>query len=283
MNHLLIDEQNIVELYVIGRLPQHLREEFEEHYVGCDRCLRLIEENEQFRGALRRAVIFGGFEPSAGIKQALVSIWQSIGWGKKLAAAVAVLAIASALMLLSYNVFNLRRQPQAPRIAAEDKSAAAEAASTAERQAMLEQRRQLESQIERERAERLSVSRELQKLLEPQANTPIFVLSTVRSGGPTDAGRGQRLVLPKDSRMIVLSPELDVELPYKVYRASLLDPQQQIAWQSGGLRPSTYNSFAISFASSFFRPGRYELRLEGIRSDGTAELVNSYLFQVVKK
>lgn len=53
MDHTYIDENLVVDRYVMGRLSLEEAERFEEHYVHCPRCLDQLEEAERFRGAVR--------------------------------------------------------------------------------------------------------------------------------------------------------------------------------------------------------------------------------------
>lgn len=53
MDHRTIDDQQVIERYVLGRLSAAELELFEEHYVGCERCLDALEAAERLRGGLR--------------------------------------------------------------------------------------------------------------------------------------------------------------------------------------------------------------------------------------
>src|SRR5262249_41965473 len=53
MDHHYIEEQNIPDRYLLGKLPVEERARFEEHFIDCRECLDRLETTEDFRGALR--------------------------------------------------------------------------------------------------------------------------------------------------------------------------------------------------------------------------------------
>jgi len=59
MDHTYIDENLVVDRYVMGRLSLEEAERFEEHYVHCPHCLDRLEEAERFRGAVREVAAEG--------------------------------------------------------------------------------------------------------------------------------------------------------------------------------------------------------------------------------
>ncbi len=55
MDHTTIDNDNLVERYLLGRLTIADRRRFEAHFVDCPRCLEQLEWAEDLHGALRTA------------------------------------------------------------------------------------------------------------------------------------------------------------------------------------------------------------------------------------
>lgn len=51
--HERIDDENLVELYVLGRLPAEEQERFEDHFADCPRCLEAVEAAQDLREGLR--------------------------------------------------------------------------------------------------------------------------------------------------------------------------------------------------------------------------------------
>ena len=50
--HEAIDAENVVERYVLGKLDEREQSEFEDHFVGCPRCLEAVELAQELRHAL---------------------------------------------------------------------------------------------------------------------------------------------------------------------------------------------------------------------------------------
>lgn len=53
MDHHYIEEQNIPDRYLLGKLSVEERERFEEHFINCRECLDRLEMTEDFLNALR--------------------------------------------------------------------------------------------------------------------------------------------------------------------------------------------------------------------------------------
>lgn len=47
MNHQFIEEQDVIERYLLKRLSQEEAEKFEEHYFQCDQCFDALQEKEK--------------------------------------------------------------------------------------------------------------------------------------------------------------------------------------------------------------------------------------------
>ena len=53
MDHAYIEEHNIADRYLMGKLSDDGRARFEEHFMGCAECLDRLETADEFRAALR--------------------------------------------------------------------------------------------------------------------------------------------------------------------------------------------------------------------------------------
>src|SRR6185436_87197 len=56
MTHLSIEENNIAERYLTGKLSAEEEAGFEEHFIDCEECLDRLKTTNRFRRALRTAV-----------------------------------------------------------------------------------------------------------------------------------------------------------------------------------------------------------------------------------
>ncbi len=54
MTHLHVEQQDIVERYLMNQLPPELRAEFEEHYIACPDCVEDLEWSERWLRAARK-------------------------------------------------------------------------------------------------------------------------------------------------------------------------------------------------------------------------------------
>jgi len=57
MDHLQIEERNLIDRYVRGTMPAAEREQFEEHFLECAACQEQIELARSFRLAVRESVV----------------------------------------------------------------------------------------------------------------------------------------------------------------------------------------------------------------------------------
>lgn len=64
LDHAEMDEQQVVDRYLLGQLSTAEREAFEQHYLHCQRCLDRLEEAERFQGAVKRAAAEAAAEPA---------------------------------------------------------------------------------------------------------------------------------------------------------------------------------------------------------------------------
>jgi len=66
------------------------------------------------------------------------------------------------------------------------------------------------------------------------------------------------------------------------YRATIRRGGDTV-FRQGGLKPNALEALMITFPATFFTPGDYRLKIEGIAADGTASAVGEYGFQVLGK
>lgn len=56
MDHQTIEQEEIIERYILGKLSKKDEREFEEHFFGCDQCFEAVQEMEQIVSGVREAV-----------------------------------------------------------------------------------------------------------------------------------------------------------------------------------------------------------------------------------
>jgi hypothetical protein len=287
MDHRYIEEQNITDLYLLGKLPAEERVRFEEHFIDCDECLDRLEMTEKFRRGLRsvateeatRARVYA----QAGLLGwlARLSRWRQAGL---LVSAVLLLIVLPTVFFVR-EIRRVRHELEQAKIAIAQgdwhTAAALKKQLQEAEQELAEQRRQLEVQLQRERQERASLADELSRLTRPQVNAPLFALNTVRSADPTQPV--SEIVVSRSPEWMVISVELEAEPEYETYRAAILTADDRVIWSQSGLQPNFYGTLLVSFNSSFFRDGNYRLTLEGLAQHGRFVRVANYPFRVIKK
>jgi hypothetical protein len=294
MDHHYIEEQNIPDRYLLGKLPAEERSRFEEHFLDCRECLDRLETTEDFRGALRTVAVEDATRgyARAGLLARILQIAR-INHARRaallLGAILLLTAIPTALWIKERSgarddqarfktpSTELQRQYEESRQRAQQLERDLQ---ESQRQSA-EHRRELEAQLERALQERARLADELEKLKRPQSAPPVFILSVTRSGG---AGPSvNRIFLPRSAPRIILSPELEPDPDLQSYRATLQTSDNRRIWSAGNLRLNSKDALNLSFNTSLFAPGDYLLILEGLTRRGSYAPVAKYPFQTIKQ
>jgi len=64
------------------------------------------------------------------------------------------------------------------------------------------------------------------------------------------------------------------------YRVTITGPGGGTVFRQAGLKPNTLETLMVTFPKTFFKPGEYRLRLEGMKTDGGAAEIGGYPFRV---
>jgi hypothetical protein len=281
MDHRRIDEQNVAELYVTGRLSPEDEETFESHLLECSECRESVGWAEDLRTSIRAVAAEDAARASVqlGFLAWVSRRTRTARAGLLMAALLAVAALPAWL------------QADRSRLARELSEARSTARSEAERSApapapaapatvpAAPDSSELERLAEENRllAEQLRDSREqLAQVDEPQINTPIVSLGVVR--GESDP----TVELGPTPEPILLSLELP-QVEYDIYRVTLLDNRNKTVWQKGGLEPTASETLTILFPSERLKAGTpYRFHLEGMEPGGRAVDVGDIPFRAVK-
>jgi hypothetical protein len=291
MDHHYIEEHNITDRYLLGKLDAEERAQFEAHFIDCRECLDRLETTEDFGGALRSAAAEEVARRYA--KAGLLTRVTRLSRGRQAALVLgAILLLAAVPVALLFRDGGRSRDDLAPsqppsaepqrRVEGSPPSAErlARERQESERQAS-EQRRQLEAQLAHEQQERARMAQELEKLTGPRAGAPVFILSMVRSSG-TDQPVN-RISLPRSSPRIILSPELEKDPDVQSYRATLQTADNRNVWSASNLHPNSKDALRLSLSTSVFEPGNYVLILEGLTRQGHYVPVARYPFQAIRQ
>lgn len=282
MDHRRIDEQNIAELYVTGRLSPEDEEIFESHLLECSECRESVGWADDLRTSIRTVAAEDAARASAqlGFLAWVSRRTRSARAGLLMAALLAVAALPAWLQAdrsrLARELTEARSEARSEGNTAAERPAAPAPAPAAP---IVPDSSELEKLAEENRllAEQLRDSREqLAQVDEPQINTPIVSLGVVR--GESDA----TVELGPAPEPILLSLELP-QVEYDTYRVTLLDNGNKTVWQKGGLEPTANETLTILFPSERLKAGTsYRFHLEGMEPGGRAVEVGDIPFRAVK-
>jgi Putative zinc-finger len=296
MEHSYIEEQNIADRYLSGKLSPEERVRFEEHFIDCARCLDRLEPTDDLRTGLKTIAAEEALQARADLQLGVVGMVGLLAGLARMsrarrAALLAglILAIALPMALLIREGRSARRElAQANQTSSElqRKYEEGERAARAlvneiesrERQSSA-QRDLLAAQLERERAERLRLTENKAGSLQP--DIPVFALSLARSGETDLSQPVNRITLSPSSKSIILLLELDPNPDLQSYRAAISAADGRSIWSRSGLKPSSPDALALSLNSRLLKPDNYLLTLEGLTAQGRYVSIAKYTFRAL--
>lgn len=247
MDHEYIQEHQVVDRYVQGRLSEAEADLFEDHYLTCEECLQRLRIAEKFQRGFRQVAA----EDAVGM--GILAVFLRSRRGFALGAALGLLLAASSLLAVRSVRLGSDLEEARTRLAqirVEDERRAEAARSEAE---------SLRARLAAAEAERGRLEEARPPRLPQAAGAWIVTLVPVRSGPGGEPA--QSISLPPGPQWIVLA--LDLELDASgTFRAVLERQGGGPVWTGEGLRPSPKGELAVGLDSSLLAPGDYRLRVE---------------------
>lgn len=277
MDHKYIDDLDIVDRYLMGRLGAEETSEFEEHFVDCEHCvdrlkftkalieeLRLVgigqtqEAEERNRGGFwvkhRKALaLVAGFISLI----ALVGVFFALNQVRRARAEADQARIASA---------QLERRYEEER----KSSAIAESGNQQRERELTEQLSQLKKQSEDASNLAASASDEI--------NVPILAPISTRASATLPSSN--ILALPAFPIRFLISLALEEETAYRDYRMTIRKSDHQLMFNRSGFKRNNLNSVSALLNSTRFKPGDYLLTLEGITAHDGSKVIGQYSFRL---
>jgi len=285
LEQILAVEQDLIDDYVSGDIPEEQRQEFQQHFLAS------AERKKKIAFAKALAAVVNQ-NPAPVIDRATAPSWRT-----KLAAFFArpvtaySFAAASLLLLivgswLVVDRIRLRSEIAQLRTAQESQTA---------------QNRQLEKDLANERLQNQELMANrgtpLQQTLTPEIRSespqqpttptsPVVVALSLLPGISRGSNSLPQLAIAKDVTLVRLQIGIDPQENYRRYRVELRTENGRQVLAQGNLLARTGShgrSIPLSVPASALGNGRYELTLKGITESGTTEDVGFYYFDVVKK
>jgi len=287
MDHTFIEDNNIVDRYLMKKLTEQEAAQFEEHFIDCEQCLEQLEVTANFRRALK-LVAAEIAPPEEQSRRGASVAW--LNFRPSLAAFVycaSALLVISSVVLLFLDNRNLRRELN--RISNEYNRQQAQLAQLKEAEEREQNRpdpvRRLEDQSNRRQGAAQAEAASVAPSESYQINIPVFVLSAVREAARSASrSRDNEIIISTvSSSWIVFSLPLENEPEYKTYQVRLLKENGRPLLTIRGLRPDKDNALTIGFRSNYFRPGDYLLALEGAPREGRPVPVTNYPLRITEK
>jgi hypothetical protein len=267
MDHSIIEERNVAELYAARQLPPEEETLFEEHLIECAECRERVARAEDLRGSFQAMAVEDRTRAAVGIGLFAWLARHQLAARLGLAALLLLALGLPAWLLVQQG--RLRRELDLARAEAarSHPPAAAEAPSRPE-DPFEGERRRLEGQLQAEIQETEGLKKRLAEIARPQVNTAIFSLGMIRGEGE----RTNRVRVGPKPEWIVLAIEAPEAGP-ETWRATLLDSTGRTVWRGEGLRPTANDELVLGLYSDLLAPGApgdYRLRLEAMPAQGRA-------------
>jgi hypothetical protein len=294
MDHGYIDQFDLIDRYLMGKLGDEESARFEEHYADCNQCFDRLKITKSFIQDLRTPAARQSLQSDSyaqGRTRAYIAHLRS---SKPLAVAAGVLlflTVAGVFLLVNF-MQRLRSDANQARNEAvelrhsyeESQQAAATLDKRLEEreQEMTEQLRALEARLQNNQEQSGDRVGESSLWIQPKINPLIFSLNSVRRGEIHRTAPPNDIRLPSASTGFLVSLGLESDVNYKDYRVTIVDERNATIVKKNGFKRSANNAISIGLNSKLFQSGNYLLTVDGISNDGAAITVGNYPFRVIK-
>jgi Putative zinc-finger len=294
MDHEQIDKFDLIDRYLMGKLPPAESAVFEEHFVDCPQCVARLQTAKNFMQDMRffaaeQALQIDRPQPRSASRHFLQPLFN-----RPVALALGCLLIAAA----AGAVFVIEYTRRARAEVSQEKSLAEEwrrryederqSALSAERKRQeaelqqTEQLRALEAKLKDQEAQRAKEAAESTLPMRPGGSLSIFILSSTRSSEQNNSEAVNKITLPRSPAMFAFSIGLEGDTGFGRYRITIFDDRHRLIWRSDGLTPDRHDSLSVLLNSGLFRPGHYSLTVEGVKKGGGGNVVGNYPFLIIK-
>jgi hypothetical protein len=294
MEHSYVEEHNIADRYLLGKLSAEERIRFEEHCENCMQCSEQLEAIDGLRTGLRIVAGEEVWRPRARVKAGALARVLRLSRASQVALLVgAILLIALPMGLLTLEWSRSRRDLAQITLSVAEWQRKYEEREQAARDLMEEmqardqqlsaQRDRFAAQSEGEREHRSRLANGTEKAAAHQAVVPVFALHAMRSDGPDLPRPAQQITLPSPPKLIVLLLELGPDTDFQSYRVAISEANGRSIWRESQLTPSSKDTLALGFKSDLFKSGDHLLTLEGLTTQERYVLIARHTFHVITR
>lgn len=282
MDHRYIEESNLVDYYVLGKLPPDEQDRFEEHFVDCQECLERIETTKAFQRGLKRAaaedVALWHMHLQGGV---LLWLRRRNRFQKTLIFSTLILLVTLPLAIFFARLRQANFDLEQSR------------ANAVDLQRRYEEQQRVISELEKNLQQAQTKPNERQALPEADPNKnslteqipennqkgiAVFALNIVRSldGAPTT-----RISFPPTIKSVVLSVDLEgATTDFVSYQVTISSDNNRTVWKRDNYRQRD-EVIKVQLDSALLKPGNYQLTVEGLAKDNRYLPAGTYTFRVI--
>ena len=281
VNHLQIEESDLVDRYLLGRLLPDEQARFEEHFVDCQECLDRLETSASFRRAVKTASAEDALRAGAYVQAGILGwLMRRNRWQQTVLLLIAVFLLMGPAVLFIVKDRRVQAElDQAKRDSLEwQRQYEAQQKKGNELEKELQQAKQnLEQRQQQTLPDEPGKGNELDR---PQSRAPVFALNIVRSANPNSSEPASQISVPRSATSVVLELELEGDPDVRSYRATISTADHRIVWSAKDLKPQSKDTLRVSLRSNLIKPDDYQLTLEGLTKEGNYVAQGKYSFRV---
>ena len=277
VNHPQIEESDLVDRYLLGRLLPEEQAQFEEHFVDCQECLDRLETSASFRRGVKTAVAEDAMRSSVYVQSGILAwLMRRDRWQRLtlLVIAIVLLIGPSAFFIMK----NRRVQEELDHARRESLEWQRQYEAQQKKGNALEQELQQARQNSEKGQQQTVPDEPANELGRPQSRVPVFALNIVRSASSSQPAN--QISIPHSASSVSLALELESDPDVHSYRVTISTAGNRVVWVAKDLKPQSKDSLKITLKSDLMKPADYQLTLEGLTKEGSYVPQGNYYFRV---
>ena len=285
MNHHEIEQQEIIERYIMHRLPAAQRLTFQEHFFGCDECFEKIQSSSKFIAGVKENSRLGYFpEFSTKRNRRVIFIDNLFKPAFALASAIALVLAFVLGWLLLRQIPKLREEVAFERKAREQISNEKDQSLQVVKDELEKERQALALTKAEQEKFKLQIEQQVAQtkpLLEPvgqvEANASIVLLEAQRDA----KAESNVLKIPSSSNVATLWIELAPDPRFTTYQLQIFDDAKKLITTVNGAKLNSYGALAVNVPALNFKSGKYVVKAFGSKGE-KLDLIGEYKLSVLR-